>query len=100
MKYFQDSDLVGLLEAYRDARVELQSMFTGLKDMEKYIKKLVMETGEVAEVDGCAVSIRDGYTRTSWDGRALQGYAVAHPEIEQFRKQSEVKASAVIKVKL
>ena len=69
-----------------------------LKTLEKEIKAYVLETGEVAEVDGCAVSIRNGYTRTSWDGRALTGYAAAHPEIEQFCKRSEIKPSAVIKV--
>ena len=26
--------------------------------------------------------------RTTWDTKALNGYAVAHPEVEQFRKMS------------
>ena len=103
MKYYTSGEysvLEQLLMEYRDAKIELQPILAELKNMEKHIKTLVMETGEVAEVDGCAVSIRNGYTRTSWNGKALQGYAAAHPEIEQFRKSSEVKPAAVIKVKL
>ena len=88
-----------LLEMYRDMKLELQPSIDRLKAIEKDIKKHVMETGEVAEVDGCSVSIRQGYERTSWNGKALTGYAAAHPEIEQFSKVSQVKASAVIKVK-
>lgn len=36
--------------------------------------------------------------RTSWDNKALNGYAAAHPEIEQFRKEANVKASVVVKL--
>lgn len=34
--------------------------------------------------------------RSSWDNKALLGYAAAHPEIEQFRKLTPVKASVSI----
>ena len=34
--------------------------------------------------------------RSSWDNKALLGYAAAHPEIEQFRKITPVKASVSI----
>lgn len=34
--------------------------------------------------------------RSSWDNKALIGYAAAHPEIEQFRKVTPVKASVSI----
>ena len=92
--------LESMLERYREMRAEIQPSLDFMKAIEKKIKTRVMETGEVAEVDGASVSIRSGYTRTSWDGKALQGYAAAHPEIEQFCKTSEVGPAAVIKVKL
>src|SRR5210317_1656233 len=88
-----------LLKMYRDMKLELQPAIDQIKEIEKDIKKHVLETGEVAEVDGCAVSIRNGYERKSWDGKALAGYAAAHPEIEQFCKVTNIRASAVIKVK-
>jgi hypothetical protein len=34
--------------------------------------------------------------RSSWDTKALLGYAAAHPEIEQFRKVTPVKAAVMI----
>ena len=86
------------LQMYAEMKAELQPALDLLKALEKEIKAHVLESGEVAEVDGASVSIRNGYTRTSWDGKALTGYAAAHPEIEQFCKRSEIKPSAVIKV--
>ena len=92
--------LAALLERYRDMKTELQPALDTLKSLEKEIETHAMETGEMVEIDGASVSIRNGYTRTSWNGKALTGYAAAHPEIMQFCKQSEIRAAAVIKVKL
>ena len=53
--------------------------------LEKEVKIAVLEHG--ATVKGTS-----GYTatfvkgRTNWDTKALDGYATAHPEIEQFKK--------------
>lgn len=91
-------DLNLTLETYREMKAELKPALDMLKAIEKDIKKHVLETGEVAEVDGASVSIRKGYTRTSWDGKALTGYAAAHPEIMEFRSNKEIKPSAVIKI--
>ena len=44
------------------------------------------------------VTYKREYTRASWDDKALIGYSAAHPEIEQFRKLSTIKASASISV--
>jgi len=86
------------LKMYAEMKEELKPALDQLKRIEKEIKSHVLQTGEVGAVDGCAVSIRNGYTRRSWDGRALTGYAAAHPEIEQFCKETEIGPSAVIKV--
>ena len=104
-KYYEDSDLVdsdlaGLLEAYRSMKVDIQPALTELKNMEKHIKQVVMDTGEVAEVDGCAVSIRKGYTRSSWNTKGLEALASLHPWILQQRTEREIGPAAVIKVKL
>ena len=91
--------LAALLERYRDMKTELQPALNVLKSLEKEIKAHAMDTGEVVEIDGASVSIRNGYTRISWDGAALSGYAAAHPEIMQFCKEREIGPAAVIKVK-
>ena len=103
-KYYQESglaygELESLLAEYRDAEIAVQPMLIQLKNMERHIKKLVMETGEVAEIKGASVSIRKGYTRSRWNGKALAGYGAAHPEIMQFCTEHEAGPAAVIKVK-
>lgn len=55
-------------------------------DLEKRIKANVKELGE--SVKGTRLQAVFS-TRTSWDTKALNGYAAAHPEIEQFRKISQ-----------
>lgn len=86
------------LERYRDMLIEAQPTLDALKSLENEIREHVLETGEVAEVEGASVSIRNGYTKSTWDNAALRGYALANPGILQFCKQSPVKPSAVIKV--
>jgi hypothetical protein len=86
------------LEMYAEMKAELAPALETLKALEKDIKAYVLETGEVAEGGGLYISIRKGYARPSWDTRKLAGYAVAHPEILEFRKMTDVKPSAVIKV--
>lgn len=41
---------------------------------------------------------RKGKKIVNWNDDALLGYAVDHPEIEQFRSESEGKASIVLKI--
>ena len=89
-----------LLKDYRESKIELQPMLTELKNMEKHIKQLVMDTGEVAEIDGASVSIRNGYTRSSWNTKGLDALASLHPWILQQRTEREIGPSVVIKVKL
>ena len=69
-------------------------------DQEKInlIKAHVKETGETAEVEGASISIRNGYTRVSWDSKALAGFAVVHPEINEFKTVREIGPSVTIKV--
>ncbi len=49
------------------------------------IKVIVLEHGASVKNDaGYSATFVRG--RTSWDTKALNGYAAAHPEIEQFKK--------------
>ena len=49
-----------------------------------YIKEEVTSSGESIVGDGITAQYVKG--RTSWDGKGLAGYAVAFPEINQFKK--------------
>lgn len=58
---------------------------------------LTRELGEAVEAEGIArATYRSGYTRYSWDNRALEGYAAAHPEVLGLRKAAEVAASVKV----
>ena len=100
MQYFTKSDeatLEEMLEQYRDMTQELQPALDHLKTLKKRIQEHVLETGQIAEVEGAKVSIRNGYTRTSWDSKALAGYAAIRPEILQFKTEREIGPAAVVK---
>jgi hypothetical protein len=94
------NELNEMLEKYRDMKLELQPAIDAMKDLEKRIKAHVLDTGEFGDVDGVIVATRRGYTRKSWDSKALEGYGAAHPEIMQFCKVSETSPSVSIKVEV
>jgi hypothetical protein len=49
--------------------------------------------------DGSKVTYRKEHVRTSWDTKALEGYAAAgHDEILQFRKEKVVKPNVSISI--
>lgn len=87
----------------RRLRGQLEDVSIGyrlqLAQLESEIKKLVVSLGTPIVVAGCArATYRRGYTRTSWNGKALKGYAAAHPEILEFKKETQIKPSVSIKM--
>jgi len=65
--------------------------------LEDEIKEEVLESGKKYKHALADVSYRKGYKRASWDTKKLDGYATAHPEIKEFKKETEVKPSSSIK---
>lgn len=53
--------------------------------LEDQIKRAVITHG--ATVKGAALSAVYAKGRVSWDNKALEGYAVAHPELLAFRSE-------------
>lgn len=53
--------------------------------LEDQIKRAVIAHG--ATVKGAALSAVYAKGRVSWDNKALEGYAVAHPELLAFRSE-------------
>lgn len=87
-----------LLETYRDLKIEIQPTIDFLTRLEKIIKRHIVETGEIVEVEGAKTRISRGYIRSAWDNKGLRGYALNRPEILQFLKETEVGPSVRIKL--
>ena len=79
-------------------QTELNRIRKPLNDLAETIKDLVLREGRTIEAHGVKVSFRNGYTRASWDGKLLDGFAMAHPEILAARKESVVSPSASVKI--
>lgn len=68
-----DAEFDPMLSAVRDA----------IGKLEGEVKLAVLAHGETVKAAYMAVYAEG---RESWDGKGLAGYAVAHPEIEAFKK--------------
>lgn len=90
--------LVIMLAEYRDAVAELKPAVDRLEAMKAEVKRLALELNEDVTIEGASITMRPGYQRSQWNGKALDGYAAAHPELEQFKKVVNVKATAAIKI--
>jgi len=55
----------------------------GIAALEEEIKREVLFAGVSVKSTHLQAVFAKG--RTSWDGKALEGYATAHPEIEKFK---------------
>lgn len=94
----EDMSPAAALEVYRDLKAEIAPMLARAKRLEKFIKTEIMATGELIEVECAKTSFRKGYIRSSWDNKQLRGYAVAHPEVLSFVKETNVSPTVVIKL--
>ena len=71
-----------------DAVNEMQKKVT---EIEKEVKDDVIASGETLKGTRLMAVYAKG--RVSWDTKALDGYVVAHPEVDQFRKVGEPSVS-------
>lgn len=62
-----------------------------IAELETKIKDAVVSAGET--VKGARIQAVFTKGRESWDSKGLSGYAVAHPEIQAFRKVGEPSVS-------
>lgn len=70
-----------------------------IETIEAQIKEAVGEKEESFKCSNGQAIYRSGARKVTWDDGALMGYVAAgHPEIEQFRQESEGKPSIVLKV--
>src|SRR5512139_4107797 len=56
-----------------------------LDAIESDIRAETLHFEKSREAHGVKVQYRKGYERATWDGKRLDGYAAAHPEVLAFR---------------
>jgi hypothetical protein len=69
-----------------------------IMDLQEKIEAEVKLQGSAFKCSYGKATYRKEYERSSWDSKALMGYAAAHPEIEQFKNITLVEASVTISV--
>jgi len=84
-----------LLKHYSGLKSEITPYLTHMKETEDRLKKAIKfrstitgETGTVIDIpEGRVKIIHPKQPRRYWDGKALDGFAAAHPEILEFRTE-------------
>ena len=89
-----DEALSAGIDEYFQTRERLQ---TNLDVLRADITSEVLEIGESVATSAALVVYNKG--RVTWDGKGLVGYAVAHPEINQFKKVGKPTVSIRVKKK-
>lgn len=69
----------------------MKSVSAGLESLREQVKTAVIAEGKT--IKGSAIQAVYSAGRVSWDTKALDGYAAAHPEIAPFRKIGEPSVS-------
>jgi hypothetical protein len=62
------------------------------------VKTEVLKRGKTFKCDYGEAKFRKGYVRTSWDTKKMEGYAADHPEILQFKKETQVKPNVTVSI--
>ena len=97
----KDMELLTMFMRYRDMAQALEGQIKSLNDLKKKVQQRALsigEPGEVLEIEEATLSIRKGYVRRTWNGKGLDGYAIAHPEILSFVSSREIGPTAAITV--
>ena len=82
-------------QAIADIELEYAGMSEGVDEnitkLTAEIKDDVIQLGGTVKGDHLMATWNKG--RVSWDTKSLDGYAIAHPELTQFRKEGEPSVS-------
>ena len=77
-----------ILATVRDQLDAVDAEFTpAMESARKTVNEYVLSNGTAIKAGGLHAVIMPG--RVSWDTKALDGYAEAHPELKRFRKVGE-----------
>lgn len=70
---------------------KVEAAKANIEELQAQVKAMVLEHGESVKGARMQASFTKG--RVSWDAKALDGYAVNHPELFAFRKEGEPSVS-------
>ncbi len=77
-----------ILEEFRYMKVELAYPLEKLANLEKQIRVIVKETGEISEVEGARIKVvAPKKRRVYWKTKALEGFAAANPKLLALRSE-------------
>jgi predicted nucleic acid-binding Zn-ribbon protein len=65
----------------------ISALESEIAETKRQIERLVLELGQTVKSTRAIAVYNKG--RVTWDNQALEGFAVAHPEILAFRKEGE-----------
>lgn len=82
-----------LIEQLSEINKDITPLLKAKKEIETALKIVILNGGKNITHGNCSATIRASYIRESWDGKGLKGYAVAYPEVNEFKKASTVKAT-------
>lgn len=85
---------------------ELQAQITSIRapfieDIAKHesaIQTLATAVQKTVKTSYGSMSFRKAHTRTSWDTKSLETYSNTHPEIQSFKKTTQIESSTTIKI--
>ena len=94
----RDEELQAVIVTYEDLYSEIAQDVETLATLKAEIVALVKERGESFSHINVTATLKNGYTRTSWDTGGLNGYAVVNPDVLEFKKETKVGKSVAVKV--
>jgi predicted nucleic acid-binding Zn-ribbon protein len=65
----------------------ISALESEIAETKRQIERLVLELGQTVKSTRAIAVYNKG--RVTWDNQALEGYAVAHPEVLTFRREGE-----------
>jgi hypothetical protein len=75
----------------------IQPLQAQLDELEAQIGAMICDLGQTVRTDAATLTYVSASVRTSWDNKKLEQYAEAHPEIGDFKRQTEIAAQVRIK---
>lgn len=87
------------IELLQETRNDIAEPYlAAIQEHEENIRKEVLAREKTFQCSFGQAIYRKGAKSVKWNDDALKGYAVEHPEIEQFRSESEGEPTVVLKV--
>jgi len=71
--------------------MQVDAVTTNIEELEAAVRKAVLNLG--MSVRGCHLQAVWNKGRVSWNTKALEGYALAHPEVEALRNVGDPSVS-------